>query len=331
MSAGLGAVGKAVFPGNGGDRLPALTVQLDGRTFAYGWRESEVEGQPDLVEYPPGKIDAPDPTFLRRIWTSASADPVWPWLRALDDLRGDLSQLIEARGLWVDPMQPEAAWLAATWLARKGSVLSTPVDGGLVREALSRLPPTDAIWVRKQIIPLAPLRVALNGVDELRCPYPDRDAPLTGWVWSGFSNQSLLTRTQQVYAKALEIYESIVTVWFGGLSRRLELAQLLPVRLIGQLDPGTNATFGPTLAYHLEPLQKGAANEIDISLGERPLPASDDFERMDAALKRMRPGVPWLRAGFHRSVLDVFEHDPGTKLAEKWLKDDLVRVKWLAR
>jgi hypothetical protein len=331
LSGGMGSVGHAIFPWSGRARLPTLGVARANRAFMYGWRREEpASGAADVIEVPFATIQNVGHEFLRVHWGSASADPVWPWLQARNDLRGALTDALDRCAFLVDPMWREAAWLAASWLVRRGSVLSTPIKADAASEALSSLGPIDAISVRKRLVPLAPLRQALEGAAEILCPYPDRDRPLSGWVSSGFSDGVLLARTRQVYTAAIEIYVALVDSWFEGLSGRLPLAQLLPARLVGTLHPGTPETWEPSLTYLWEPLGQGSEPAVEIEIGESRRDAWGELEALDERIRTMRPDISWLHGSVVSTVLQVFGQDPATRLAMGWLRDELRALKWVS-
>jgi hypothetical protein len=331
LSQGLGKAGSVIFPRLGRPRLPVLAVAGDEERFAYAWLTREHSAGDDLVEVQLTTIDRPPDGYLRAHYAAPCPDPVWPWSAARDELRGDLGSALKARAFFVEPMREEAAWLAANWLVRRGSIIDTPLSTEAVRSALARVGDLDAVQVRDRIVPLFPLREASLNAREFRCPYPERDEPLSSWIWSGYSDRVLLERTRRTYGVAVEIYDALVREWFSGLQSRLLLAQLLPARLVGTLHPGTrdgSLASAPGISYRWEPLPPGSQCRIEIELGARHRTDWAELDALQDRIRALRPHVSWLAASAESAVLSVFEHDPATSLAYDWLIGELRHLGW---
>jgi hypothetical protein len=123
-------------------------------------------------------------------------------------------------------MRAESAWQAALLLKPIGDHFYGPLQADEIRTRLLALGPAQALEGRNGVlIPLQPLRDLLAGGDDLlTCPYPPPDEERGGWIWSGFSDEQLLSRTRAVYRAALVIYEGFVANFFPALGPSLRNA-----------------------------------------------------------------------------------------------------------
>jgi hypothetical protein len=158
------------------------------------------------------------------------------------------------------------------------------------------------------------------------------------WVWSDYSPAALLRRTQQVYQGALDAYAELVDQYFPAWRVTLGMAALMPLRLLGTLEPTTAATDedGPGLFWTVLPLEPGSKNQVEIEIGEarRMWPDWDAFSAWDRsrheALRRWRPeAVPYARFAETDTIVDIFGSRPATLLAYEWLSEDLHQLGWL--
>jgi hypothetical protein len=136
-----------------------------------------------------------------------------------------------------------------------------------------------------------------------------------------------LDRARLVYETAIEIYDTLVREWFAGLRARLPLAQLLPARLVGTLDPGTPDS-GLGMTYRWEPLPRGTSSRVEIALGEHSGPQWADLDPLRDRIRLLRPEAPWLGSSITQTALNVFDHDPATRLAFDWLGGELRHLGW---
>ena len=331
---GLEPASKALRPSHV-PTLPILGVRLVGNHFVAMWREGELATNDPVVALP-SDVQPPDWSVPGWSWTEISAahsSPVWPWARARSELRHQLRQLIEDWGFVMteSPMRPELQWRAAVALAKRGDHDYRPIPITDLTRLLAGRTSRDVLRTRRGLIPIAPLlELVQKGTPFVECPYPDRDEEMTGMVWSGFSQTALLARTRAVYTTALAIYSELVTGFFPNFARRLEIAALMPLRLVGRLAPPKGGSW-PSLYYRLEPLPPSMRNEIDIELAPMlpdRFPGLDDLGRH---IRELRPESPWLQASAHTTILEVFGGAPATRLAFDWLAKDLHRHHWLDR
>ena len=185
--------------------------------------------------------------------------------------------------------------------------------------------------LRQEIIRLRELNMS-----ELCSPWIGPDLPQGQRLWELYSPQRLNTRIKEIYKAALDIYQQIIETWFRSLKPGLEIAAMLPARLVGNVAPtlrqGFDGTDPPDFYWFLEALPEGQSNEIEINISEDYIYESQSA-RMAKALQQLSSLRPeyavWIRylpLSGYLSREHFFDHSPATALAYSWLRDDLRRV-----
>jgi len=333
---GLGPLTPIVMPWTSSDP-PPLGATLSGDMFGILWPGPGIEtaSLPPVSEQERGE---PPVGWQWGLLSDAQPEPIWPWSYAKALLRHRLSE--QLRRLYVPggPLERELAWAGASQLARRGEHSYSPIPSDRVRSELAQIP-DEVEWIyfggfgRGRDFPIQPVRNALAGGEaELVCPYPDRDEPSRGWIWTGFSPERMLQRTVAVYSAALGIYTELVDSYFVGLKSRLNTAQLLPARLSGSLKVRPlleGMAGGPILHYYFEPLPPADQSEVVIAL-DGPTPAWEKIGELQTLARSRRPDTgAWADFLLQSRVLDVFGQTPALSKAWEWLAKDLSAVGWL--
>ena len=237
---GLRDVGGIIGP-HVDDQIATLGIRLSPAGLTYAWSRSATD--PSVVTLPEEFSLGParDPNLGQATAPRCrTADPLWPWRVARDDLRDLLEGVLTQRVLFPDVAETraEAAWLVALHLQPIGEHFYGPLNASHIRLRLRELGDLDLLKAQTRLVPLGPLRDQLaDGNDLLVCPYEVPDAARNSWVWSGFSGAALLRRTRAVYAAAIAIYEAFVDYFFAGSISRCDC--------IGCSRRGSTAPFGP--------------------------------------------------------------------------------------
>jgi hypothetical protein len=84
--------------------------------------------------------------------------------------------------------------------------------------------------------------LAQSGLATIEPLWEPPDLSGGSWVWSDYSPAALLRRTQQVYQGALDAYAELVDQYFPAWRATLGMAALMPLRLLGTLEPTTADT-----------------------------------------------------------------------------------------
>lgn len=346
--------------------MRSLGVKTDGTRLEAAWyRGSEVL---EAIVLLPSGWSSPM-SRERDNWLSGSSshpgdEPAWAWRWTLSSLVSKLERRLERPTLLVEneSLHREAAWRAALAIIQYGKTASYTNQKWwrLEKIPLAELEAPLAYiedqaaqncWIvlhdigsggnaqqeyylkhlRQEITRLKGLKIA-----ELYYPWIGPDLPQGQRLWELYSPQQLSARIQAVYKAALDLYQQMIETWFQTLKPGLEIAAMLPARLVGNVSPtlrqGFDGTDPPDFYWFLEALPEGQPNEVELNLSEDYIYESK-HERMDSALRQLsflRPkSATWIsqlpRDGF-LSREHFFGHSPATALAYSWLRDDLTRV-----
>jgi hypothetical protein len=160
------------------------------------------------------------------------------------------------------------------------------------------------------------------GMDD---PWPGPNHPSAGGDWAGYDLHQLISRTIAVYSAAFGAYYYLVHEWLPQLANTLELAILLPVRVVAYVDVDDH---GPGISAELWPLPTDCGNEFRIAPGEAPPRPWEEtrieHRRFANDVDRFRPeSAAWVHSFGGLSVLEIFGDRPATELAFRWLWRDL--------
>ena len=165
-----------------------------------------------------------------------------------------------------------------------------------------------------------------NGYTILGDPVlPDYDRIPTGsnWVTQFYKDETLLEYIKLYFQNFLEGYAEMVQLNFSQLSQRLVFYQLLPVRVIAEVErpePSKDFEALGSCDYYYEPLETGHSNEIIVSLNEKisefPSPSSiDPYELHNQWTDKLKKYGRW-NSSMHvwstRSSLGSFFNEPHT-------------------
>lgn len=335
---GIGPLAKLTSPALIDGILPPLGVAVHGAHLYASWYMGS-EQLPEVVQLSPAaaRLEA-------RGWVSVRSarpgrQPSWAWRWTLDELRHKLSPWIERKNLPISdgPLYREKMWNNALLLTGKGDLHYDPIPFEKIEKKLAEYAVHGArVNLNGHNLDLDDIRRHLNalktmGHAAMECPYPGPDKPRGRWIWSGYSESQVLSRAKLVYAAATVGYSQLVAAWFPKFASRLELAAMAPVRAVGTIRIEHDE---PRMAFHFEPLPRGAASEIRFSIGQDRSADTQQYEewrKMLQTVHSLRPEIAeWCSYSFGGGgIMDIFHSDAATKLAYHWLKDDLRRIKWL--
>jgi hypothetical protein len=173
----------------------------------------------------------------------------------------------------------------------------------------------------------------------LHRPYPVPDVvPRNNYVGSMYSDESLRTLTEQVYANALVIYQDLVATWFPAFVPLLGLACIMPVLFTGRLMPRGDSLSGPDFVYHIEPLPPTELTRAEVRLAttREELFGHDRSDitwimeegvRLRRLITAFHPGVEgWAHIRSVNTDPDVWGDRPATTQACRWLREDLEKL-----
>lgn len=366
--AGLGNLSKMIAPVQQNGQLRTVGTRLVEKHLQVAWYRGSRALEP-IVTLPSNWSDCDQ--RLQGIWiqgrsSAPSNEPAWAWRWALDTLISNLGRKLEFPVLNVDsePLIREASWRAALAIVAHAKTKSFVARKwwGLEKIPLSELDETltyiedkasKNYWIvlselgsrneAQQNYYLQNLRQEINRLREmhqtyLHSPWIGPDQFQGRCLWELYSPQRLQERTQIVYEAALNIYQQIAENCFPTLRPGLQIASILPARLVGYLSPISedNLVLGtkdiPRFDWFLEALPKNQNNATEIHLSENYLYEAERQRIATASqqLEHLRPQsavwIGYLPYGANLSDKHFFGHSPATALAYSWLQRDLKKV-----
>ncbi len=273
----------------------------------------------------------------------------WPWVVTKDRLVDSLSKLLDSRrlstyttdgiaeiswGLALELHQTSYSNITRLKISDTNALIDANPSGASFQGRWGTsiaLSPSDIDLVRRHLAGLT-----ADGNTHISDPWPSENRDVSaGSSWERYTEDQLLARTEEVYAAAVRIYEQMVNQWFAAFSDRLNLFQLLPVRMEGELAIPGNSDSGraPRLSRRPRILRQSEQSITDFALAEQYSSIDDYRSYWDEELESFamnRPGsttTPTLF--FSRSILEIFIPCPATDLAHEWLSDDLKKLGWI--
>jgi hypothetical protein len=347
---GIGPLASLIAPLASDGSLQPVAVGTSGNLLTAGWYwrgdKSEEIIPIDVREVEPGREHVDYDLIEGGEPTDQSA---WAWQWTHRQLTKALTRLIRQRALRVarGPLATELAWKMAQRLANvasQGEGISLALIEDRIEAASheqSRGTDQPSHMTRRSrrlgVLRSEVARLRASGATELSPPWPgpDIDKPVTprDGEWSRYSDEALVRRAYAVIRAAMDGYRELITTWFPRFAERLQLATLMPAKLVGGLslpqDRGEGYYSGPSVEYYFEALPFGAANSVTLRVGEMIVFTEDLFHAMLDNRRSLRPQAVWLSASATGQPLDVFGPDPATQLAYGWLFQDLREVSWV--
>jgi hypothetical protein len=142
----------------------------------------------------------------------------------------------------------------------------------------------------------------------------------------------LLTRSKVVLETAFSIYKAMIENYFPQLMDRVNIYQLLPIKLYGKIF-ASNSWSGPSTQIHyaIMPVEPTESTSIDLTFDNKWKWYDEDVS--EAAYKtvkkldQLRPqSYSWLQMPIMHGPLDLFGHFPSFEWAYKMLSWDLIEL-----
>ena len=344
---GIGDLFSLIGPVAQRGDTPTIGVhRLDDQYFHMSWYNGK-DTLPPVVELPREVSPSLDwPTLVTR---GVPNSKVWPWLITRTDLVGTISEWLQPGHLPTESAEAlhELSWEFAHAANSHLGMKSAPIEIidvlGQIERGINNVYFYDDSGARYifsgrdiSLVGRYLNRMVEEGNEVITDPWPSEDQPVaSGWLWEGYSDEQLLKRTNAIYSAGLRIYNSLVGRWFGSFQDRLQLFQLLPVKLEGFLTPSQeegSPRMGPGLSWRTRSLPVHQDSTAVFVLKRDDQPNEDLLtywteERKNIA-KLRRHSYGEATPMNVRSVVNVFEPRPATTLAYKWLRADLRKCDW---
>ena len=295
----------------------------------------------------------------------------WGWLWTLNTLRSSLISELSTVSLPINQgiLSSEASWRAGlaifqNWQSRRliNPNLSKPekftvnflaeamsqIDEDLRQNIHRTLPEIHSISDKEQNFCLDCLRQEIksmqaHNISDFSISYTDVDLAYKRMRWNSDSDKisDLKKRVEEVYKAALDEYQNLSQTWFDKLLSGMQIAGMLPTRLVGVFTPPVlpDNQFGdsPQFDWYLEPLPKNSQNKVEIEFSENI--RNNAYETyckqsnfIINQLRNLRPNSSaWLRCNPHGGYIDIslFSDAPVTVLVYSWLEEDLRSIGWI--
>lgn len=338
---GIGPLAKLISPLRSDGSLPPLGVAINDAWLEASWYQG-TENLGEVTDLPPAArpLGPGAPGWHSVRAARPGRQPSWAWRWTLEELRNKLSQHVDKHALPISegPIHREKMWDRALLLDGKGSLHYQPIPISKIEQRLEQLSVhgprlnynghnLDLSEIRHEIE-----RLKAAGKAAFEPVWPSPDGQGGRWIWSGYSEKQVLARVTAVFEGALQGYGQLVEKWFPSLAPRMELAALLPARVVGFVAIDHEE---PHATWHLEPLPRNATSRAEFKLtpaGKNPaILHGETLQGLLQKVHTLRPEIAeWYSYSYHNSCLEVFHLNAATEMAYRWLKDDLRRLHWMS-
>jgi hypothetical protein len=368
---GIGSLARLIAPIREDGTLCPVGLEISHDNFLEsGW----YLGKENLanIQKLPNDNDVTISNWGKPLGRRPSHQSAWDWLWNLNTLRASLASEISTATLpinqgvisreaswraflavfqnWqdrrlIDPNLPKPKQIAVNFLAEAMS----QIDEELSQNIYRNLPEIHSISDKEQDFCLNCLRQEIklmqaNNISDFSVTYTDVDIAYKRMRWDSDPEKinGLKKRVEEIYKAALDEYQNLSKLWFENLLSGMQVAGLLPARLVGIFTPPLlpDNPYGdsPRFDWYLEPLPKDSQNIVEITFSEdvRNNAYETYCKRSSIIANRLRDLRPnsssWLRCNPHGESIDIslFRSDaPVTVLVYSWLKEDLRLIGWI--
>lgn len=322
----LGPLCKYLVPKNKDNKF-RICVAVNGGSLAYSWHPANLTEEVTVKTFKemmrmPGMHSGPIP-----------AQSNWPWIVTFKMLADHLTDCINNRSILGTGKQlaKEHFWHDALLLANKGSLYHDPIP---VSTFDSFRDYGDCILsIKRKLVDLSVFFTSLKEFTDEQTnsvcpPFPVGDQEYSVYVWSCYSQDRFLELTRFVFSSALEEYAALMASDFSHLAGEMYTSQLMPCRLVGNLDFHPEMEHGAVLHWHLLTLDRDEVNEVDIDYR---ITTPDSDESLHSIYENHRKNRPELRGhGYikHNQALHLNCPTPVTDIVYEWLRQELKNMGW---
>jgi hypothetical protein len=234
---------------------------------------------------------------------------------ALEDIWEELKEIIRAKSLLEPPRLIYELTQGEVCHLVRDRVLSVPIpaDISLIETEVSKLLRgygTSQVILRVggENIHLNALLLRLKALADSGytsigaplLPKPDRIPKGSNWVTQFYEDQTLVDYVRLYFYHFLEGYSELVKLNFSQLSQRLEFHQLLPVRVVAEIErpaPSKDLESLGGCDYYFEPVEGTRQNEVVVSLNQKVSeflsPSSNLQDAMETWLEKLKRYGRW--------------------------------------
>lgn len=320
--------------------LCGLGVQIHETRLSTRWRRRG-SGSPKVTT-----ISADDAADWRNLH-AAQPQPVssWPWSWTLSEIQTRLRYRVESKRLPLGDslLLSEVAYEAARAIVRQKGSIQKPVPIEAIEQWLSELDAmpgtimtytTGGMSISPDLLRMEVERRRRNGEAYLARPYPT-PVPTSGdtWEWYG-GDAGMRSAVTALLRATLSGYRVLVREAFPKLRKDLAHYVLQPAEVRVRLFRPKEAGFAGDMSLVLLPKKTTTRNTFAVSIGsadERwewqseslPAWAAEQVDR----IARYRPDSAWwIQPVTHHHRIPLFKRTPASRLAFRWLHEDLFAV-----
>ncbi|WP_318720124.1 NB-ARC domain-containing protein [Roseofilum sp. SBFL] len=319
-SVGIGCLSKLVMRLNEDGNLPGIDVEF------FDTKIDETNLRKCLITF---NFDNPD--IVDRLGLYYQPQVSWVWQKNFQIITKKLSTLVIERRIPVSEsyLSFEAAWHGALYVTGIRSPNFQPIR---IDEIESRLDKLEISKASKMIqFCISQLEDQLNksrSQDEtyLTLPSTFRSFCETDIV----SPEIVLEYVEDVYQKAIDSYQQLLDTWFSYLVAELQLASILPAKIVGVVTPPKHKRGSVSISWCWVSLPKGSKNSVDFELGDQRL-LREDYRLPHLSKKivqdrlHLRDCSEPIHPYIHMRE-DSLGWYPVTKMVYRWLWHDLERI-----
>jgi len=250
------------------------------------------------------------------------------WESTFSEIVGNLSKLLHERSLPISSgsLSIEAAWHGAIYLTRKHLINSYPnhycdpislddIENHLFKINQSHFSPMMQHCLNQLKIEIEACRA--KGQTHLSLS-PSIQIFKSS---SNISHEILLDYTVDIFQQSIEGYEQVVNSLFIKLIPKLQLASILPARLVGYVIPPQHHEDSISMSWYWEPLPKGQKSHVNFSLVKDESSLNSSFPKTALFPMHLLKKTP-----FTKSWLGDY---PVTEMVYQWLWKDLNKIGWV--
>ncbi|MBD2180295.1 hypothetical protein H6S82_11495 [Planktothrix sp. FACHB-1355] len=274
---GIGSLANLVVPRHNDGSLPPLGVRLVQVTdtdvhytyFQTGWYfgtdslEDVVELSPEVeklfAEHDSGFAPEVEKLFTMG-WNYFTSTPLkqqasGAWQRTFEQIVDSLSQLLQQRSLPVEAgyLSLEAAWHAALHLSKRHHSYANPIPLDEIEAHLSKVRNSCFSLMMQHC--LNQLRIEVESCRAKGETYLSLPSSVQAFrTTQVLSPELLLAYTADIYQGAIEGYQQLVNTLFPKFLPKLQLASILPARLVGVVVPPHQGSDSVSISWYWERL-----------------------------------------------------------------------------
>lgn len=322
----LGSLCKYLVPKNKNNEYN-ICVSVDEHSLVYSWYPTvseKISVKPiEEMKYTPGTH-----------WGPVPAQSNWPWIITFKMLTDHLTDCINNKSILGNGHQlaKEYLWHNALLLANKGSLCHSPIP--VSNFDIYKSHRNGTVNVKGKYIHLPTFFSSMEASADEKTgtiipPFPVGDQKYSTYVWSCYSRNRYLELTRYVFSSALKEYSDLMRSDFSCFASEMYTSQLMPCKIVGDLEFDPKMKYGPVMHWYLLALEKNQSNDIDINFGTNAHNSSEEIRFIYENHKKNRPNLRGDGFIICTEALHLNCPTPVTVIVYEWIRKELKRLGWI--